>query len=516
MLNLEAKDDPPQFDNTPNFAGGLASYPPRHQLQPAQFYRGINTMLSNNGVVQTRRGHTFIGNAPSVGTCYSLQYLETASIKKLLGFWTGSPTVAKQYDGTSWSNAAGWTPTVGYNICTVQGIDKLYLTNWVENVRSWDGTNFVDLGNAATDAPRCKYLVWGTNRLIAAHLASANDTVAFSDILDPSSTHWSAANRIRVGAGDGNPITGIAMFSKTILAVFKRRKIYLVNIDPAVSVSQFTIDEVPGTIGCVEHRTIVTVGRDLYFLADDGLRSLSRVLQGEDAQVNLPSSQPIHDTLRFLQPLSGSYEEEYARACYFRGRIFFTSHAQTVTTLDGNYGDAHALAVFNVVLGCWEGRWTSVPRAMTVTQFGNRAQLMMAMGSSVMYWRHEDGQSDTADDVQDDDWRGADQAIESLFLTRGHTFGSEYNDKQGLAVEIDFAEVQWAARAVSVRVRLFTDDNAAVTLADALSPVGKQVITLMHQPPGRHHAVEIYAAGGKFAVKSVRFSAFINSMPVGT
>jgi hypothetical protein len=517
MLNVETVDDPVLPDETPNFAGGLASYPPRGQLAPNQFYRGVNTMISKAGVLQTRRGFSYLGGAAPGGaftSCFSLGYLDTATgVRKLLAFFGGSPASVKQFDGTTWSSAPGFTPVAGYLNCIVQGNDKLYVASHVDNMRSWDGTTFVDLGSAATDAPRCKYIVWGTNRLIAAGLNGLPDTVRFSDILDPSAGHWPANNSLRVGAGDGAPITGLAMWTKTILAVFKRSRIYLVDIDPSRTVAQFTIDEVPGSIGCVEHRTITQVGRDLWFLANDGVRTLSRVLQGEDAQVNLPLSLPIHDQLRFYQPVSGSYDEEYARAFFFRGRFFLASYSKYSGALDGTWSDGSALSVFNVNHAVWEGRWPVFTLAAVVTNFAGKTRLVLSHGQDVCYWRSEDGAAEVADDYEDDNYAGPSQPIPTVIGTRAHAFGADRNDKQPFVAEVEFDTDNTADTAT---VKCIPDDGAAVTLTTTLTPSGKRPLTLLHQPPCRQLALELRSTEKKLAVRAVRLAAFANTMPVGS
>lgn len=508
--NIESIDDEPLLDGTANFGGGLNSYTARNQLAPTQFAIGRNTVVDRAGIIRTRRGTSALGSLPAgTGQALGMAYLETpAGVKKLLVCFqgTGSGTTVRTFDGTTWTTIAGYTPVAGYNVEIVQGLDKLYLTDTTQNIFSWDGAAWVNLGNGATDAPRAKFIVWGTNRLIAAGVPSAPDTVYFSDLLDPSSTHWSAANRIRVGAGDGDPITGIAMLSKTILAVFKRTRIFLVDINPSLSVSTFTIDEVPTTYGCVHYRTIAKVGNDLWFLSNDGVRSLSRTLQGDDSSVSAPISLPIKN----LTALIPDTYLELTNATYFQGR-YLLAHWANFTAPDGTPTGYYTLS-YNVELQQWEGRWDGLLTVlMTQTRFAGILRLVFAATTGTLtYFRHENGTPETAADYQDDAYLPATE-IPTRIGTRAHNHGANFNGKRGFVTELEFDE----CTAPSAAVKLALDYAAPTTLA-TVTPNGRVPLTLLHQSPFREAAVEVESTSGKLALRSVSIASFAQTMPAGT
>ncbi len=510
-LNLESLDDEPLPDGTPNFAGGLWTYPARNMLAGNQFFIGRNTMLTKAGVLQTRRGTTYLGTQTAgFGYPVGMGYLETAAgVKKLLLCHVVGST-NRVYDGATglWTTQVGYTANVGANVEMAQGIDKLYLTNPGNNMHSWDGTTFTSLGSGATDAPvGAKFIVWGTNRLIAACTAALQDTVFFSDILDPSTTHWAAANRIRVGAGDGEAITGIAMFSKTILAVFKRTRIFLVDINPSVSVSTFVIDEVPGSHGCVNNRTIAKVGTDLWFLSNDGVRSLARTLQGDDSGVGDPISLPVANVVN----LSTDAQIAYATAVVFGGKYLLSQFAD-FTAADGMGAGYYTLS-YNLELKAWEGRWDGWSVFQSVpTKFGGILRLVMAGNAgNTFYWRQPSGVPEVAADYLDDTLAAATD-IPTRIGCRAANFGADRNTKQGFALEVEFDEGNTATAAV---VKLAADGAAAATLDTLTTLSGKQALTLLHQEPFRDLAVEVSATSKRLAVQSVKLSAFLQTMPVG-
>jgi len=510
MLNNDAIDDVPVPDGTPQFAGGMASFPPRNTLQPHQFRLGINTMIEQVGVLQTRRGFSYLsGLAQAAGSVQGLGYLETtAGVKKLLACYSSG--ICKLFDGTVWNTAAGYTPLGGYFAEIVQGNDRLYVSDGTQNMRSWDGSSFTDLGNGALDAPRARFLVWGTNRLIAAGVYAAPDTVFFSNFLTAASGQWPATSQIRVGAGDGNPITGLAMWTKTLLAVFKRTKVYIVDINPTVSVSSFVIEEVPGELGCVSHRTIAKVGADLWFLSNNGVRSLGRILSGADQQVSASISLPVENRLRTLSDV-GLLNTS---AAFFRGRFLLAGYADVPEPPDWP-NSGYFLLSYNKTVEQWEGNWRGVAAGVqscwTQTRFGGNLRLVCGTwGGDVLYWRHPETGTEVAADYQDDGATSG-QPIATTIGTRGHVFGAEFNQKQGFALEVEFG----ASTADAVTIAVNPDEGTDATLSSATVPAGKVALTLLHQPPFRALAVNLSSTAKKLAVRSVKLSAFMNTMPVG-
>jgi hypothetical protein len=508
MLNVETLDDTPASDTTPGFAGGLASFPPRAQLAANQFAAGINTMLTKAGVLQTRRGFNTYGpngnpNLPVRG----LGYFELPSgTKQLVVAWeqAGALLALGYTDGaTFWTGiGSSLSHTTGESVQMAQGGDLLFLAVLGRELRTWNGTTLTTLGTGATDAPKAKFIVWGTNRLIAAGVATAPDTVYFSDILDASNGHWPANNRIRVGAGDGDPITGLIMWTKTLLVVFKRTRTFIVNCDPLATVAQFTIEEVPAKLGCTHHRTACNVGRDVWFLSDHGVRALSRVLNGEENEA-LTLSFPVADQIRLIADTSYNA----TAAVFFKGR-YLLAHAQA--------GNLRILS-FNTDHNCWEGAWDGVfPLCFERTRFGGVERLMLGEGTGqVSRWLHEDGAAENGTEFFD----YGNVAIDTQVTTRGHGFGAELNRKQGFAVEIEFDVVPSGLGNTSVIVSVVPDEGAAVALGTvALAPgTGQRAcFTLLHQPPFRAAAFHLFAGTRKLAVRAVRATAFMQTMEVGT
>jgi hypothetical protein len=128
-----------------------------------------------------------------------------------------------------------------------------------------------------------------TNRLFAVGTGEDRNTLYASDILDPEI--WKTTNSIIVGGDDGEDIIAIQPFYGFQIIVFKRNKIYLVDVTPSTTVTsgtsvlslvnsaaEWTVQTVSNRIGCIAGRSVALVNKDVFFLANDGIRSISRSL----------------------------------------------------------------------------------------------------------------------------------------------------------------------------------------------------------------------------------------------
>lgn len=268
-----------------------------------------------------------------------------------------------------------------------------------------------------------KLLISHTNRLIAASsVAAALDTVYVSDILDGES--WDLiSNSIRVGGGDGDPITALFPWHGFRLLVFKERSVWVIDANPSMEVADWEVKLISNRVGCVAHKSVQQVGSDVFFLSREGVQSLSTIESGAQTGISLPISAPVHDEIE-------SINKDFHSRCsatYYRNR-YFLSYPTTTSTVDSTL-------VFNTLVKAWSGKWDGwKPRAYTTTAFGGKIRMMFG---------DEDGKLFTWLDYIDDD-----EANESYYLdqgvlyasqvaTRSYNFGEKYGDKFGYQVEFD-------------------------------------------------------------------------------
>ena len=180
----------------------------------------------------------------------------------------------------TWDNITGLTTlTTGLTTNFVQGLDKLFILNGTDNVFSIDSSLTVtDEGNTNTDFPKTTIAEWAANNRMFASgslTQSLRDIVYFSDALDPQT--WNrTSNLFKVRSGGGGKVTGLKMFKEFELIIYKNDSIFVLNMDGATPLTDWDLKPLSVVIGCPAGRTVQDIGNDQIYLANDGVRLLSR------------------------------------------------------------------------------------------------------------------------------------------------------------------------------------------------------------------------------------------------
>lgn len=139
-------DDTPSYDACPSFEGGQVSKVQPKLLAQNQAAQLQNMDISPFSVAQTRRGTNALGGS-SLSTGHTIQGLRwffPPTLSLLIAAVNGA---LQKWDNSSWTALTGYTPannTVGVEMA--QGINKLYATDGINDIFSWDGTSWFDIG----------------------------------------------------------------------------------------------------------------------------------------------------------------------------------------------------------------------------------------------------------------------------------------------------------------------------------------------------------------------------------
>jgi hypothetical protein len=509
-----------------DFSGGVYSSARKNQLAANMLALGVNLVIEKNGQLMTRWGTSRVGtDAATANRVLGLAYFDTPALEWLLRvIQNGATAKVQQHDGdaaSAWTDVAGFTPDADAPVEIVPAVDKLYFFNGVDRVRSWDGSAWVTLGSTTTDAPLAALAEWCNYRMFAAGVATAPDTVYFSDILDASDGHWGhVAKSFRVGAGEGDPITALRRWTGTNLAVLKRSSLWVANVDPTVSLgATMALECVHDSIGCLSHRTVRRVGNDLFFLAADGVRSMQQSIADQQSnQVTPPVSEPVKDMFQRINPAAAG------TAC---AEAF--NHRYLIAIPVDGAAQPNVVLCFNALRKCWEGYWTGqLPTGFARSYFAGLQRLNWGQSDGrVMQWRNWVlPANETASDFAD-----AGTAIATTCGLRSHNFQEPKNDKKGLVVELEFDE----NRADEVTVTAYRDEagtgetlatlssglNAGITfpvsfpLTFPAQGIKRVPLALDDLEPFRELALNVSAPSGKLALRSARLTAFLETMPIG-
>ncbi len=423
ILNNEVLDDPLAYDGDASFNGGMVSFVKPSLLGEGQFSELVNIETDTSGRGITRLGTDALGTHPDALAVRGLFFYDWTS-DYLMRVSNG---LLKKWDGASWSTVAGFTPSAANAVEFCQLSGNLFMTAGGA-IYSWAGT-----GSAAvlpdSDAPTaCKYIVSHAGRLFAGGLAEVDD-IAWSSILDAThaTTAWTSDSNFAVGGGDGQGITGLCSWQNFRLLVFKRNSIYAVNTDPTVAsvADNWSVETVSRRIGCVNHRTIQQVGNDVFFLSEDGVRTVSRTLADQQVGVSLPVSEPISN---IIKRINWAYVDT-AAAVYYKNLYMLSVPVDSSTT--PNY-----VLVWNQITQSWSGYWTGwSATAFAITRFSGISKAVFGQPDGKTFewlgWKNEV-------DASAANYTDAGTAYASSVTSRGYHFGDYLSPKTGYSFEVEF------------------------------------------------------------------------------
>jgi hypothetical protein len=528
-LNVESLDDPLVFDGAPSFRGGTVSNERANLLQLDQSALMVNCDINRFGKLTTRRGTAALGGTVSTATTIQgLINFQTPTYNYLVAFNNGKPW---QFDGAStWTqmgtHAFANTTTP---FCYAMGIDQLYMCDGIDHLWMWDGTTLSDQDgtNSNLDPPRgISLMEWFTGRLCV--VAGSNDTLYFSNFLKANAGQWNRVTQsFRVGEGEGDPITGIKGWSDFNLIVFKQHSIYVVNCNPNqagtgdidLMVSNFNVQAIHKKIGCLAPLTAVQVGSDVYFLANDGVRTIKRTAAAElQSEISEPISYPIQDIIdRINRPYIG-------KSCAtFKDNRYLIS-----VPLDSSTVPNYTL-VYNVILQSWSGYWTGwtpTVYARRVPDAGPSRTVFGQSNGTVSEWLDYVALADEVTATFQD--RGS-VNIPTTLLSRAFTFNDLFAPKTGYLIELEFAG------SLATQVSVFYLLNGSATpiifpdgiidtttgpglvlpfrLPGLLTAIGivKRSFDLMPLNQFREIQFQVFSGSAKVSLRTASLSAFVDS-----
>lgn len=261
----------------PGFGGGLNLRDQPDVVNPAQAIDLMNATMIERGAVKQRDGYGLFTASPGTNRYDSLTEFYTVAGTKQLVAGAGNRLEGISTAGAVVASSAA--PTANPHFFTRFGgptAQLVYCANGTDQLRTWDGAAFATPGWTGT-APTGKFVAvtpWD-NRLVNARRGGAvagdnPSTVRFSDQGVP--TTWGANNFFDVSPGDGEEITGMAVFNEQLF-VFKNSRFVVFYGTSADSSGNpvFVERPVDAKVGACSPKAIA-VGRDgVYFLNQRGV-----------------------------------------------------------------------------------------------------------------------------------------------------------------------------------------------------------------------------------------------------
>lgn len=518
-------DDPLAFDACPSFSGGQVSFQRANILQPNQASLIENFSISINGEIKKRRGSRAIGGSYIGGSTERVQgmlYFDTVTDAFLVAFCGGSAEFYNSGTETWDSLFSAAISDTDELISCCQLTDNIFWTDSnVNGIRMWDGSSV----STISGSPDARFLTVHGTRLVASAIASVPDAVDFSDLLDGET--WDSTNqRLRIGAGDGDPVVAHVSWQESGLLVFKRQSTWLIDADPQTSVANMPIRLVHNSIGCVAPRSIAQVGQDIWFLSSSGVQSVQKQLATSNNEITVPVSQAVQDVISRIH-----WEHAHKSAA-----IFHNNHYLLSVPVESDEPDT--VLAFNVLTGGWSiiTGW----RACWFIREPYQGATRLVYGTNdgrVLEWldyESTEGADSYLETVNSIDlplslpftlpeWLND---FDSTLRTRALTFSEPLNPKSGFYAEIEFvtSDVSFEVFAIidgAPRVSLQSFDNInpdielpidlPFSLPEAAGWARKR-IPLHHLIPFRELQFEIVCTHGKLTLRDITASAFVDTI----
>jgi len=267
------------------FDGGLNYSEAASQIQDNELARALNVVYnSQTGVPETRPGTRCVTASPLANPLLKLYYYEKSSSSKWLIGVSGG--YLRYLDVDTWTNIGALNDsTTVPSLSTFNA--NLLIADGGTNIKKWNGTAF----SAISDGFGATAISEIGGRVVI-NSTSEPDLVIFSGVEDE--TMWNTADAtnpaigIRVGFGDNMAVNGFAVFG-TDLIVSKcgasEKRFY--RISTAGSPAEWSVSLITGNNCCQNPHSIVSAFNNIYFMDDNGFKSIMGVTEYGDLQVDM-------------------------------------------------------------------------------------------------------------------------------------------------------------------------------------------------------------------------------------
>lgn len=260
---------------------GMNNKFPAHLLPPGVFQLIQNAFIDNNRMFK-RGGLSILGSAIAAQTILGGNSFEPGGGTKEVIVDVNGASNAQLYKSTGGSfsaiGSANLTKDVYMNF--TQASNYLFGFNGVEVV-DYDGTTVT---RNRAGVPKGSFAFWFHNYLFVGGVTGAPNRLYWSNLGNP--LVFSGPDFVDINANDGDVLTGLNILNDE-LVVFKLYSIWSITGFSGTTFSVTTqagqnTQSRAGGVGTPSHSSIVSVGRDLYYLSFSGstpyIRSLNQTV----------------------------------------------------------------------------------------------------------------------------------------------------------------------------------------------------------------------------------------------
>ena len=282
-----------------------------------------NAIIDRQGRLASRKGNNVLTtNKTALGTDHIHnihEFYDSAGNETIFStgnnkILSGTTTLTDVTPGSYTITANDWK-IVNFN-------DKAYFFQRGFDPLVHDNSNglrtFTVANGGATNATfKANEVLAAFGRLFIAGNASNDTIIYWSDLLDGNAFSGGSSGNIDVAKAwpDGaDKIVALAAHYD-FLVVFGEHSIIVYG--GADSPASMAISDTVSGVGCIDRKTVVSIGTDLLFLSDDGLRSLGRTIQEKSLPISDLSRNVKQELIGFLAAKTSPASTVYSPENYF-------------------------------------------------------------------------------------------------------------------------------------------------------------------------------------------------------
>lgn len=276
-----------------------------------------------------------------------------------------------------------------------------------------------DQGDGTQVIPNAINAIYFQNRLLIPH---SRDLVSASDFLNIT-RYLPVLSSFRINQGSADSLVALHKFDSTTIVCFKQASVYMVR-NVYGNLTDLVLDEMTSGYGCAAAKSIVSVGRDVWFLSEKrGVCSLGITESGAMQGVDQPISEPI-------QPLIDRINWHYAHkavSAYANNRFYIA------VALDNNTTNS-AVLIFDFLNQFWTGYddGISVQEWVQPTVWGRKRLCFVSTDGTINLYDDE-ALGGIKDETTDADGAVTMVAITDELTTRGYNLGTPERKKWHVA-----------------------------------------------------------------------------------
>ena len=265
-----------------------------------------------------------------------------------------------------------------------------------------------DQGDGTDLIPNADNAIYFQNRLLIPH---SRDLVAASDYLNVT-RYQPVLSNFRINQGSADSLVALHKFDQTTVVCFKQSSVYMVK-NVYGNLTDLVLDQLSSAYGCTAAKSIVSVGRDVWFLSEKrGVCSLGITESGAVQGVDQPISEPI-------QPLIDRINWHMAHkavSAYANNKFYIA------VPLDGNESNS-AVLIYDFLNANWTGYddGVNVQEWVEPTVWGRKRLCYVSTDGTINLYDDND-LGGIADETTNADGLVSMTSITDELITRGYNF----------------------------------------------------------------------------------------------